>query len=566
MMRHARLTGVVVLLCASVAAGQAPGFDLDLGGSPFELSHSVAVEPVRPGGTFTIALVWKIPPAHYLYRDQVSVVPANPSAFASFEVALPEGIEHVDELTGKPTRVFTGELRVIVTCRVPARVSPGPFRSSIQVGWQGCGKGVCYRPESRTIPIEVTVAGEPVGGQETALSADALLTSALLALAGGILVSFTPCVFPLIPVTLAVVGVQAGKTGRLRGLSLSSTYVAGIVLVYAALGALAALVGEVTTIDARNVWVRGAGVLIFLALAASMFGLYELRLPSFITRRLSRQRSGGFVGAFAAGVASALVATTCVAAPLIVALTYAVGTGSVPAGVVVGGAFALGMGLLLIAVGTFAGLVSRLTSGPWMVSVQRAMGLLLVAAAVYFLEPVLPQVVWRLSIGLSALVSGVVILGWWATSRVGKLSGAAVMLAGALVCTWTVACRTGLMPTEVAKPGEGIAWVHSVDEGLAEARRQGKPAILDFWASWCAECKVMDVRVFADADVIAESRRFVMIKVDMTRRTEETDRLQERFGVHAPPTFVFVRPDGSHRTEAGAQDKQAFLREMRRLR
>ena len=547
----------------------------------FELSHYLSADGVTPGGAFQMALVWKIPEGYYLYRDQVSVKPANPNDFASFEASLPEGVDHVDEVTPQPRRVFYNELRVVVTCRVRPETASGTFRSAIEVGWQGCGDRVCFRPASQTVSIEIPVVSNPAGIKQ--LNSELFVSSvrmqersepspgfsvpvsALLALAGGIWASLTPCVFPLIPVIVGVVGIEGGKTSRLRGLWLSAAYVAGLVLVYALLGGLAGLLGKIVVIDPRDLWLRAGGALVLVALAAAMFGWYNIALPGWFTSRLSRRWSGGAVGAVLAGVASALLATTCVAVPLLTALGYAATAQSVPTGMLLGGSFALGMGLLLIVVGTFAGLVERLASGEWMVWVKHAMGMMLVGMAIYFLQPVLPDAAWKFAMAGFLLTAGILALVLGRTSLVPKVLAVLLLVAAGVVLTVTSLGLSGYGAGQ-RDQGEQIAWVTDVDEGLARAKKEGKPAIIDFWAAWCEECKVMDVLVFSDPTVIAESKGVVMIRANITEAGRMSDALQKRFGVFLPPTVVYVSPDGSFRTVPGRPGKEAFLKELRGLK
>lgn len=578
---------------------------------PFVLeAPRYSASAATPGGTVKIALTWNIEKGAYLYRDQLSIQPLRPQDFADLKVDIPAGVEHSDSLTPQPRQVFFDKLRVIATVRLSETVGPGVLKSQLQVAWQGCGEiggqAVCYPPERRKVDVEIPVVAdarqvkplypeifstptpEPLPSATTSPAAPAgpgdgselpasLLAAVALAFVGGVLTSFTPCVYPLIPVILAVVGIETGQTQRLKGMSrlhgavLSLTYVTGIVLMYAILGGAAAWVGDRVLIDPQNVWARGIAAAIFLALAASMFGLFNLQLPSALTSRLRVQGGGGILGAFIAGVASSLVATTCVAAPLLAALTFAATSRSVLAGVLVGGAFAAGMGLLLVVVGTFAELIQRWSSGAWMVSVKRAMGFILVGAAVYFLQPVLPATAWRLAIGTFLVIAGVFAggldrleSGSGAWLRTAKSLGLLLILAGAVLVAATVAGWAGYSPVGSEAAG-GIDWYHSVEDGLAAARAQGKPAIIDFWASWCPECLVMDVHVFSSPEVIRRSRQFVMIRADITVDDATSRALKRRFDVPAPPTLVFIAPDGTQETLPGALNKDQMLAKMQQL-
>lgn len=576
-MKSLWLTGLALLLVnVSVCQGQfAP-----LPTEPFKLTSHLSADAVTPGGTFRVALVWKMPPGYYLYRDHISARPLHGRDFTSFDVDIPPGVAHFDEITPQPQQVFFNELKVLMTCVAPKDLPLGTFKTEIEVGWQGCGAGACFRPAFQTIAIELPVVMNPAGikqlNPELFVSSVRTLNhpdqsrtfslpvSALLALVGGIWASLTPCVFPLIPVIIGVVGIETGKTSRMRGLWLSAAYVAGLVLVYALLGGLAGLLGKIVVIDPRDVWVRVGGAFILVALAAAMFGWYNIALPGWLTSRLSGRWAGGAVGAVLAGVASAMLATTCVAVPLLTALGYAATAQSVPTGMLLGGSFALGMGLLLLVVGTFAGLVERLASGEWMVWVKYAMGMTLVGMAIYFLQPVLPGAVWKFALAGFLLVAG--ILALMARSRLWLLRVIAVILilgAGTLG-TLTV---LGMSGHGVWKPaGDRIAWVTDVDAGLARAMTEGKPAIIDFSATWCRECDVMDVQVFSDPKVVSESRNFVMIRADISDKNDRTMALQKRFGVYLPPTVVFVNRDGSFRTVAAREGKDEFLSNVRRLK
>jgi thiol:disulfide interchange protein DsbD len=416
----------------------------------------------------------------------------------------------------------------------------------------------------------------------------------LLVFGFGILMSLSPCIYPMIPITLAVIGARNQEKGWLNGLIMSVTYVVGMALVYAILGALAATVFSGITAFMQSPVVVVPIAVLLLVLSLSMFGAFELQAPGFLRDRLGGPGGGrgGLVGAFLMGMVAGLVASPCVG-PFLGALLLWVGTtGNWVWGFFALFTFGMGMGLLLIGVGTFPALWGSMPgSGGWMDTVKRAMGLLLVAMALYFVRPgaVLPESVFYPLVGVTAVLVAVFVgafdgltpeSGWWPRTR--KALGLIVFTGGlylvvgsflqygllmpsplkslhlaaaapAVAQDPTPATAAAEVPAEAPLPDK-VPWqVLHAGAGLqakfdalrAEAKAAGRPVVVDFWAEWCFYCKKLDKDVWKHPDVVRESLRFTAVKIDATPPDDaEMEALKASLQVPGMPAVVFIDSRG----------------------
>ena len=599
----AALVVVCLAICPAVVLAQ-PDAD-----SPFKVSVVRDRTNVVPNMQQTLRLTLRldIPEKHKVYRNSISwaVPPDHLSSIQHF--ITPPGVEIDDPLVPAGKTVLTGEAILVLFLHVTAS-EPGRYTLRPRMSLQGCSDTICYREETRTLLLEVEKEGDRLRLLKTEVLGDAdtspemrdplwklagELTSesdfarsvetrgyvlALLAAFGsGFLVSLTPCVWPLIPIVLAVVGARAEGSGWKRGLLLSAAYVLGISLTYAVLGALAGLIGKGAQTLAQDPWLIGVVCLVFVALALSMFGLYDIRLPAGVAAKLSKRRGAGLAGVVATGVLSGLVASPCVSAPLLGLFAGVASLGKVWVGMLAGLLFAWGMGIILVAAGTSSKALQNLPgAGEWMVSVKRFFAWVMLGMAVWFSHMVVGTTVYRILMGV-LLICGSVFLGalrstrdetTWKT-RVKQAAGILVLLVGLMHFASGAGPLLGLgpsSPTGAPSAGSGIQWVSSVDDGLARAQAEGKPAIIDFTADWCVYCHEMDREVFSRPAVVEESRRFVMIRADVTVHTGTVDGLYAKYGVAAPPAFVFVRRDAPHATVNRKLDLDTFLKLMRAVK
>ena len=343
------------------------------------------------------------------------------------------------------------------------------------------------------------------------------LAAMVAAWLGGILVSLTPCVYPMVAVTVSVFGARQAKS-RIEGVALSLAFVAGIVAMFVPLGVVAGLTGSLFGAALQNRWVITAISVLFIAMAASMFGAFEFALPSSVTNRLATMGGIGPRGAFVLGLVSGLVASPCTGPVLTGILAFIAKTRSVALGAGSMAAFAIGLGLPFFLVGAFA--VQLPKSGRWMVHVKSLFGIVLLVVAIYFLGnafPALPRVVpgGRNGISLAAIaVAAGILLGavnrdFASEGGMGKLSKAL----GVLLVTLGGFAGIALL----TRPTASLSWEHvPFLQAQARARQESRPLLVDFGAAWCGACKELDKLTFSHPSVGDEAARFVAVKVDAT--------------------------------------------------
>ena len=360
----------------------------------------------------------------------------------------------------------------------------------------------------------------------------------------GILTSLTPCVYPLIPITMSIFGARGDNVSRGRAMLLATMYVGGIGVMYASLGVFAALGGRAFGTQMANPWVIGPIAGLFLVMAASMFGAFELNLPTDLQTRLAAVGGKGFGGAFAMGLVGGIIAAPCTGPVLATVLAYVATTRSVAIGGSLLFTYALGMGVLFFAIAAFA--VSLPKSGAWMEAVKSIFGVTMVVAALYFLRNVFPALAHygRLShtfvlVHVALVVVGVAIGGIHLSfhdsiaKRIRKGIGVACAVIGLYgLIAWSLTPRP-------------LKWIYGETEGVAAARAAHKPAVIDFFADWCIPCKEMDVKTFSNADVAKELARFQLVKMDCSSDDDpKVKETQTRYHADTLPTIVLLDSDG----------------------
>jgi thiol:disulfide interchange protein DsbD len=510
---------------------------------------------------------------YYLYRDKMGYAQVDGNAKLG-PYTLPPGLAKQDDYFGN-VEIYEDGVNVLLPVSVndPSMLGAAPI--TLVATYQGCAeKGICYPPIKKSfsmvLPAGLTQVTQPTDSMPiTSTRLAAYLAAAFVT---GLLLSFTPCVLPLIPILSSVIAgqsqaIRGGRTG-----ALSIAYVLGMAATYTAIGAVAGATGEQLQAYFQNVWAIGAVSLVLALMALSLFGLYTVQIPGFLQSRLAA-RSGRLAGGtlamiFALGVVSALVVGACVSPLLISILSIAFLKGNPVLGGALMFSVALGMGVILIFIGFGAGfLLPR--AGPWMESVQQLFGFMLLAVAIYLLGaiPAVPVLLlWAILligaagyIGLKSLLSlsghtrqlggsiALVLVAWGVLAIVGGIGGKRDILQpvtiGWLQENDNSSSRSNATHEVVFAQVSGVK---ELDQHLASARADDKPVMLDYYADWCADCVRMKETTFLDTRVVTALQRFIVLEVDVTDpRLSNSRAVKQRFNVFGPPAILFFDTTGT---------------------
>jgi thiol:disulfide interchange protein DsbD len=538
----------------------------------------------------TLLARWEIAPKHYLYKDKFRFALSDSKGVTLGQVELPKGEEKDDEFFGR-IEVYHNA----VEARLPLmRENLDPTGITLKVSYQGCAEaGICYPPQKKDISLQLPagVAGAAIAAAPVATAAENTVAATdspplseqdqlaaalaggntawtiLLFFAAGLLLAFTPCVFPMIPILSSIiVGQGEGITTR-KAFTLSVIYVLAMALTYTVAGVIAGLFGANIQAMFQNPWVLGSFAAVFVALSFSMFGFYELQLPSALQSKLTevsnKQQGGTLTGVAIMGLLSALIVGPCVAPPLMGALIYIGQTGDPYLGGAALFALSLGMGAPLIAIGTAGGkFLPR--AGGWMDAVKAVFGVLLLAVAIWMLERILPAAIimllWALLLIISAVYMGAVdaikegASGW---HKLWKGLGLVLLLQGALLLIGLAAGTTDpLQPLKGAGFGgvaavpqqhlsfRTITTVDDLEREVATASAAGKSVMLDFYADWCVSCKEFEKYTFSDPQVIDALSNTVVLQANVTANDEADQALLKRFKLIGPPGIIFYDTQG----------------------
>ena len=578
-------------------------------------------------------LVAEFEPAenYYLYKDKIAFEPKSTGTLIE-KISLPKG-KMKDDPTFGQTEVYYKPFQAVISLK---REIPASTQLSLAATYQGCNEpiGVCYAPIDKliklTLPVAKSVAGviaDSVSNDATA-STDFIKTkqtepkSELLELPDnrrsiesesikidkmfeggnfwlilasffgiGLLLSFTPCVFPMFPILSGIIVNSGENLTKSHGFILALAYVMGMSLTYSAAGVAAGLSGAMLSVALQNAWVLGGFALVFVALSLSMFGFYELQLPSSIQSKLSKEtghlRGGHLASVFGMGALSALIIGPCVAAPLAGALLYISQTRDVVLGAAALFSMALGMGVPLLILGASAGAFLP-KAGPWMESVKRFFGVLLLGVAIWLISPVIPAAIHMLmwaalliisaiylnaidslptgssgsrkflkGIGIISLLLGIALL-------VGVLSGGRDILQPLDKINLTSISGNNTNKTNIIEskhlPFQRVSSLTELNKRIAES--QNKYVMLDFYADWCISCKEMERFTFTDPEVKNRLGDVVLLQVDVTEGTADDEALLKYFKLFGPPGILFFDPDGREIYDArtiGYQNTEEFL-------
>lgn len=534
-----------------------------------------------------------IAPGHYLYKERLG-----------FEVQSPGGsIDTIDLPVGEPKNDPTFGMTEVYYNYTTAQLDlseDSRFPVKLKITYQGCNaRGLCYAPMHKTFMLDASGAlsetndsGAVVASESdeiTALFQDGRLWLLVAGFFGfGLLLSLTPCVLPMIPILSSII-VGGKQFNRWHTFSLSLAYTLGMALTYTLIGVAAGLSGQLLSTVLQNAWALSFGALVFVALALSMFGFYELQLPNGLQSRINnlsgRFKGGHLLGVFLMGVLSALILSPCVAAPLAAALLYIGQTHDVWFGGIALFALSMGMGVPLLLLGASAGsLLPKV--GAWMVAIRYFFGVIMLAMALWLVAPLLPSSVELLLWAVLLIVSAVYLRafdtlpadahGWL---RLWKGVGVVLFALGLLLLIGAASgAKSPLQPLSNLRGGGDVSALQTT--GLSFQRvttvadlenrinaASGQMVMLDFYADWCVSCKEMEAFTFSDLRVQSALRDAVLLQADVTANSAADAALLKRFGLFGPPGILFFDANGQelrqHRV-IGFQNADKFLATLSR--
>ena len=557
----------------------------------------------------TVRVDWQIADGYYLYREKFRFSLLDAPGIRLGRIDIPHGKPKEDEAFGT-VEVFYHQIGFDLSL---IRANTQPARIALEAHFQGCAeRGVCYPPMKKRVVLDLPAARTSSGIAEDGasrstdsaamqseqdriaaeLGSSSLWLTVLSFLGFGVLLAFTPCCFPMIPILSGLIVGHGHRITAGRAFVLSLSYVLGLAATYTVFGLLAGLFGSNLQAVFQEPWVIIAFSLVFVLLSLSMFGLYELQMPAALQYRFSslsnRQHGGTAIGAAVMGLLSALIVGPCVAAPLTGALIYIGQTGDAVLGGLALFAMGFGTGIPLLVVGTSAGKLLP-KAGPWMSATKAVFGIMMLAVAIWMLERILPPAVtmalWAVLCIISAIYLGATdalaqdTSGW---RRLWKGVGMVMLTYGVLLLIGVASgSRDMLQPLyKIAGPAadssqdsERVAFhsirsVAELDRQLKKAGRMNKWVMLDFYADWCISCKEMEYYTFSDPNVRTVLDDMVLLQADVTENSAADQALLKRFNLIGPPATLFFGPDEVERQSfrlVGFVDAESFLGHLQQV-
>ena len=565
-----------------------------------EITPLLSVDKAHPGTSLQLAIIVDIKPEYHinsntppegLIRTELKFDPIEQLSFGKVFYPVPAMVKFA--FSDEPLSVYEHTIKLFSTVTVSDDHLPATINLTGTVSYQACDNTNCYAPDEKKfiIPLKIVSSDELVNSinaeifnefpgsdltsddeGELRFSSEELwakniiekgLPLALLVFfVIGLALNLTPCVYPVIPITVGYFGAQRSQN-KGSSFMIALFYVIGIAIIFAILGLISGLAGKQWGFLFQNPWFVIIISLIMLAMAASMFGAFEIAIPSSLMGSVGKSRQG-ILGSLIMGLTVGVVIAPCAAGPIIGLVGLVAKQGIVVKGTLLFFIMGLGLGLPYLILASFSGLLTKLPqSGMWMIWIKKLFGLVLIGVAIYFLIPQMKTAYDHLGFLLGVLImfSGL-LLGFLdhAPGYTKNFKMTKAIIGGLIILFGIVTTHKAI----TSKPS-AIDWVHYTDQTIEQMLIDEKPVLIDFYADWCAPCKEMDEKTFRDEMIIKESKSFTMVKVDLTSSKENSDAFKNKFNISGMPTFVFLDKHGKEIEELrtiGYADHRKFLATM----
>jgi thiol:disulfide interchange protein DsbD len=524
------------------------------------------VQEWQAGLSQTVNIDVRMPSNFHAYADQFKILNITPSGFRAGFIKLKPEIDFFDKFSKKNRKGLLEQGRISILIEAPDKITNSKESVAFDLRHQICSESVCFLPQS--ILITVNVAGvppaatnsltEPVKESFSLLKSfektlqTSLLLSFLSVFIAGILTSFTPCIFPMLPITISILGYHADRKNRLHNFSRALAYVFGIGITYATLGVIAALTGSLFGSALTNKYVIFGLVALFFTMALSMWGAFELQSPAFIRNRFGTGKSQGFFGAFVMGLVAGVVASPCVGPVLVSILSYVSTTKNTVLGFSLLFTFAMGLGLIFIVIGLFSSALKLLPkSGRWMDFIKFILGAGMWGAALYYAQFLMSDRWWTALIALSfvGFASWKGAFSFHKKNYIRQSFLLAVFIFSTSVLLLSVFKPQYLsgafhLNHEETKALDSNNWVAYSEAALTSAQAENKPVMLDFFAEWCGACHELEKKTFQTEEFKDLAQNFKLVRFDATEDNEQIQQVLKKYNVKGLPTVIFINRNG----------------------
>lgn len=531
---------------------------------PLWAEAKIVPADLKPGQSGELQISLKLPAGYHAYEDQFKIEINQPEGITQGKLQISPLKNWFDKFSNKQKTGVEGESKIIVPIELHPQLQSKENKINLTLTYQACGETFCLFPTQK----KISAAWLNENFQSSHFSREAILTTSgfqntlsesiwlafLFAFLAGLLTSFTPCIFPMIPITLAILGHDSEKRSRAQNFLTALVYVHGIALTYSFLGLAAVKSGHVFGSTLGNPWIVGALCFLMLLMSLSLLGLFDLQVPSVIRNKFGRGHSRtDYFGALLSGLIAGLVASPCVGPVLVSILAFVSTQGSYTLGFFLLFTYAMGLGMIFLALGAFSELTKKLPrSGPWLEGVKILLSSFMLVGFFYYLQFLLSDRLWLgvLGFGLVLYSSFLGAFGQvkpntaWRRIKKGILLSAFTLGVGFLVSS-SLNLNTGTPLMSMDFPdSQKLNWQMFSEEKLEAAKANRQPVIIDFWAEWCAACHELEQLTFTDPRVKEFSGKFVLLKFDATRDSETLKKLKKKYSIQGLPTLLFFNPNG----------------------
>lgn len=584
-----------------------PDDSVQINQNPLKITGTeLSPNTIEPGGVSELKVLFQLDTGYRAYLDQFAVEVKKPKDVFLTEFQVLPVSEFRDPVTKKQKLGVKGAGSLTTLVQLPSNFSAGTKKVSVELTYQACTDEFCLFPTRTTFEFDLVVEVGATSKDDffSRALAKGWLSALLFVFIAGILTSFTPCIFPLIPITLAVIGSRDAGSSKLRGAVITFSYVFGIALTYSILGVIAAKTGALFGgLLGHPIVVAGIAGL-FVLMGLSMYGLFELKFPDrWAGKLLGNRTERGILGAFLSGLIAGVVASPCVGPVLVSILAYVAQTQDTVRGFVYLFVFAFGLGQVFLVLGTFSQLLHKLPkSGPWMDNIKFVFGTTMIGMALFYVYPVAHSTLFDGLIATALILIGTFFGAFERLNRHGSSgrpknpdtgSGDRSLTFGRLInqsrrilmllvffVGWVFAVKA-FLPSHIedqflrntdgrsvmdtyAKPD----WSVYSDSLLQTAASSGRPVILDFKADWCLACKELEMYTFSDQRVLEKGKDILWLSFDATKDSAELAELRAKYNIPGLPAVLFFDASGKWREDLslfGFEDAQAFLARMGKM-